>query len=235
MDYLKRHGGSPPEFWEQVDGAATQIATALLPLYNAVAEAVPRDDAGHFARFYQGLHSLVADAAVLSLRTRLSDDIVRLDWARPGDQRETKYEDVLREAYERSAANAEACDGERAGDTPVMRQARVKISVFPGVALFTRAGDMGEDEAGKVCKHEVLKPHALYYSGLLSLREEAMSHVKLERMTIARGDRPDWWVLVALITAILLGIGLACNVSAPMCYQWLDMLEQGVASLYPSS
>ncbi|KAK5663542.1 hypothetical protein OQA88_3973 [Cercophora sp. LCS_1] len=71
----------PDNFWLSVDKVTIQLVKILLPLLELMDDEFPKQSRERDLRkFYQEIHNIVAEAALLSIFIRWSRDIFRFDW-----------------------------------------------------------------------------------------------------------------------------------------------------------
>ena len=162
--YLSETREVPPRFMQEVRRVTTQIVVMLLPMYNMVGQADARK-AMPFERFFQKLLRIVAYAAWINVMTRSSPEILAIEWLSPGDEYRLSQVNFMNERYTWSRLRARSLDGEQQQRHP--RMARIKINGAPKITRLTRVstidGELGRRE------YTVLRPHVVYYHGLLDV------------------------------------------------------------------
>lgn len=199
--YLRETGGTPPfagDHWRRI---TSQIVTMLLPLYNMVGEEFT-DSIPSLEKFCQGLGNIVSYAAWLAITTHLTPGITVLEWLPPGDDYRLEQSNVLHDVFERSRAKARKYDKRIGASKP--RTGRVKISVAPSIVYYPPPKP-GSKAEGYFEGYRVLRPHAVYYFGLLDSIEDAKTLVPLwdylRRVSKRRGSPPALLVLLICVSA----------------------------------
>lgn len=136
-----------PEFWPCVDRLALQLTTMLLPLVRLMDKHFPKSRAKSLRSVHQDLHTIVSEAAYLSIAIRWSRDIFRFSSPALGAKWDMAKQSVDKAFYDLSRASIDRDDkiGDD-GNTATAREApgriaRVQIVLWPMLQRYAAAGE----------------------------------------------------------------------------------------------